>query len=242
MRSFLNISYLFLIVTVLFYISWSSLFYLDLQKCSKVQIQVDTEGDLFFINTEMVEEMIFSKEDSLIGKAYEDINIYLLEEFVNEHPNIKKAELYLTLDGTLSIDVKQREPKVRVFEGNESYYLDEEMNQFALSDYYSARVLQVYWDELTKFRADILGSFIELIESDKFLKAQITAIAFDENNEIVLYPRVGGHKIILGEAEDFRNKFEKLKVFYRQGLGKVGWDRYSMINLKYHNQVVCTKR
>ena len=98
---------------ILFYLSWSSLFYLDLQKCSKVQIQVDTEGDLFFINTEMVEEMIFSKEDSLIGKAYEDINIYLLEEFVNEHPNIK-AELYLTLDGTLSIDVKQREPLVRV--------------------------------------------------------------------------------------------------------------------------------
>tara|TARA_B100001093_G_scaffold517595_1_gene599633 strand:- start:15870 stop:16517 length:648 start_codon:yes stop_codon:yes gene_type:complete len=215
---------------------------LDLQKCGKVQIQVDTEGDLFFINNEMVEEMIFSKEDSLIGKAYEDINIYLLEEFVNEHPNIKKAELYLTLDGTLSIDVKQREPLVRVFEGNESYYLDEEMNQFALSDQYSARVLHVYWNELTAFRVEILGSLIELIDSDKFLKAQITGIVFDENNELVVYPRIGGHKIILGEAEDFRNKFEKLKVFYRQGLGKVGWDRYSMINLKYHNQVVCTKR
>ena len=242
MRNFLNVSYLFLIVTVLFYLSSSSLFHLNIKKCSKVEIQVDTEGDLFFINSEMVEEMILSKEDSLIGKAYEDINIYLLEEFVNEHPNIKKAELYLTLDGTLSIDVKQREPLVRVFEGNESYYLDEEMNHFALSDQYSARVLQVYWDEITESRIAILDPLIDLIDSDKFLKAQITAIAFDENNEIVLYPRVGDHKIILGEAEDFRNKFEKLKVFYRQGLGKVGWDRYSMINLKYHNQVVCTKR
>ena len=138
--------------------------------------------------------------------------------------------------------MKQREPLVRVFEGNESYYLDEEMNHLALSDQYSARVLQVYWDELTEFRVEILGSLIELIESDKFLKAQITGIVFDKNNELVVYPRVGGHKIILGEAEDFRNKFEKLKVFYRQGLGKVGWGRYSMINLKYHNQVVCTKR
>ena len=242
MRSFLNISYLFLIVTLLFYLSSSSLFHLDLQKCSKVQIQVDTEGDLFFINTEMVEEMIFSKEDSLIGKSYEDINIYLLEEFVNEHPNIKKAELYLSLDGTLSIDVKQREPLVRVFEENESYYLDEEMNHFALSNQYSARVLQVYWDEITESRIKILDPLIDLIDSDKFLKAQITAIEFDENNELVVYPRVGGHKIILGEAKDFRNKFEKLKVFYRQGLEQVGWNRYSMINLKYHNQVVCTKR
>ena len=242
MRSFLNISYFFVIVAVLLYLSWSSLFSLDLQKCNNVQIQVDTEGDLFFINAEMVEEMIFSKEDSLIGKAYEDINIYLLEEFVNEHPNIKKAELYLTLDGTLSVDVKQREPLVRVFEVNESYYLDEEMHQFALSDQYSARVLQVYWEEITVSRVEILESLIELIDSDTFLKAQITAIAFDENNELVVYPRVGDHKIILGAAEDFRNKFEKLKIFYRHGLEKVGWNRYSMINLKYHNQVVCTKR
>ena len=74
------------------------------------------------------------------------------------------------------------------------------------------------------------------------MKAQITAIVFDESNEIVLYPRVGGHKIILGEPEDFINKFRKLKIFYRQGLEKVGWDRYSMINLKYHDQVVCTKK
>ena len=242
MRSFLNISYLLVIITVLFYLSWSSVFRLDLQKCNKVQIQVDTEGDLFFINDEMVEKMIFSKEDSLLGKSFQDINIYLLEEFVNEHPNIKKAELYLTLDGTLSIDVKQREPLVRVFEGNESYYLDEEMDQFAISDHYSARVLQVYWDEITESRIEILDPLIDLIDSDKFLKAQITAIEFDENNELVVYPRVGGHKIILGEAKDFRNKFEKLKVFYRQGLEQVGWNRYSMINLKYHNQVVCTKR
>ena len=242
MRNFLNVSYLFLIITVLVYLSWSSLFNLDVQKCSKVQIKVDTEEDLFFINTEIIEEMIFSKVDSLIGKEYEDINIYLLEEFVNEHPNIKKAELYLTLDGTLFVDVKQREPLVRVFEGNESYYLDEEMNRFELSGQYSARVLHVYWDKITESRISILGPLINLIDSDKFLNAQITAITFDENNEIALYPRVGAHKIILGEAEHFRKKLEKLKVFYRHGLGKVGWDRYSKINLKFQNQVVCTKR
>ena len=54
------------------------MFGLGFQKCNKVQIQVDTQDDLFFINAEMVEKMIFSKEDSLIGKAHEDINIYFI--------------------------------------------------------------------------------------------------------------------------------------------------------------------
>jgi cell division protein FtsQ len=210
--------------------------------CQNLEIQVDTEGDLFFVNAEMVRDMLLEKEDTILGKPYEDINIYLLEEFLDTHPNIKKAELYLTIDGNLCVDVKQRKPVVRVFEEKDSYYLDEEIMQFSLSEKYSARVLQVYWSEITEERRMILASIIELIDADEFLKAQITAIAFDETDELIVYPRVGDHKIILGEAQDLVKKFEKLKVFYRHGLEKVGWGRYSHINLKFKDQVVCTKR
>ena len=111
-----------------------------------------------------------------------------------------------------------------------------------MSDKYSARVIQVYWSELTESRREMLSGVLKLIDKDGFLKAQITSIEFDENNELIVYPRVGEHKIILGKAQDLVKKFEKLKIFYRQGLEKIGWDRYSHINLKFDNQVVCTKR
>ena len=87
-----------------------------------------------------------------------------------------------------------------------------------------------------------LRLLMKRIESDAFLKAQITAVEFDDNDDLIVYPRVGNHKIILGSSKDLDSKFEKLKVFYRQGLEKVGWDRYSQINLKFENQIVCTKR
>jgi cell division protein FtsQ len=35
-------------------------------------------------------------------------------------------------------------------------------------------------------------------------------------------------------------KLENLKLFYQKALPKVGWERYSSINLKYKNQIVCT--
>ena len=242
MRKFLNISYFLLIVAVLSFLSWTSRVSLNGVVCENIEIQVNTEGDLFFVNAEMVGDMLLEKEDSVLGKTYEDINIYLLEEFLDAHPNVKKAELYLTIDGNLCVDVEQRKPLVRVFEEKDSYYLDEEIMQFSLSEKYSARVLQVYWSEITEERRTILASVIELINADEFLKAQITAIAFEETDELVVYPRVGDHEIILGEAQDLVNKFEKLKVFYRHGLEKVGWERYSHINLKFKDQVVCTKR
>ncbi|MBL0100570.1 MAG: hypothetical protein IPP49_11445 [Saprospiraceae bacterium] len=35
-------------------------------------------------------------------------------------------------------------------------------------------------------------------------------------------------------------KFNKLKIFYRDGLPKLGWSRYKTLNLKYANQVTGT--
>jgi cell division protein FtsQ len=38
-------------------------------------------------------------------------------------------------------------------------------------------------------------------------------------------------------------KFEKLHTFYLQGLNTTGsWNKYSVINLKFKNQIVCTKK
>ena len=242
MKKFLNIIYFLCVTALLVFLSFISPKSLGSVKCESLEIQVDTEGDLFFVNAEMVEGLLLEMEDSIVGKTYEDINIYLLEEFVDEHPNIAKAELYLTNKGVFCADVKQRRPLARVFEKEQSYYLDGELKVFPLSDKYSARVIQVYWSELTESRREMLSGVLKLIDKDGFLKAQITSIEFDENNELIVYPRVGEHKIILGKAQDLVKKFEKLKIFYRQGLEKIGWDRYSHINLKFDNQVVCTKR
>lgn len=242
MRKFLRISFvLILILALSFLIGTKRLSYQNV-KCENLNIQVDTQGDLFFVNADMIQGMIEEKEDSILGKRYQDINIYLLEEFLDAHPNVKKAELYLTIDGDLCVDVKQRKPLVRIFEQDASYYLDEHYERFSLSDRYSARVLQVYWSEMTASRKETLDALMKLIAEDAFLKAQITAVAFDEDDEIMIFPRVGDHKILMGEARDLDKKFENLKVFYKRGLEKVGWDRYTQISLKFENQVVCTKR
>jgi cell division protein FtsQ len=54
---------------------------------------------------------------------------------------------------------------------------------------------------------------------------------------------VGDMKIIFGTTEDMKEKFSNLKVFYQEGLNSTGnWKLYQAINLKYKNQVVCTKK
>jgi len=52
---------------------------------------------------------------------------------------------------------------------------------------------------------------------------------------------VGNHKILLGNADSLKIKFDNLLAFYKQALPKVGQDTYKTINIKYTNQVVGIK-
>ena len=79
------------------------------------------------------------------------------------------------------------------------------------------------------------------IVKDEFFKAQIEQIYITDSKEIELIPKVGNHIIIFGSIQDIEEKLEKLKLFYTKGLKKTGWNKYKTINLKFRNQIVCTK-
>ena len=85
----------------------------------------------------------------------------------------------------------------------------------------------------------LLANFVE---KNSFWKAQISQIFVNENGDFELTPRVGGHIIIFGSSANLEGKFENLMTFYKKGLRRTGWNEYSVINLKFKNQVVCTKR
>ena len=53
---------------------------------------------------------------------------------------------------------------------------------------------------------------------------------------------VQGHLVYLGKLENFEDKLARLKEFYKKGLNRVGWNKYSRINLEFNNQIICTKR
>lgn len=100
-------------------------------------------------------------------------------------------------------------------------------------------------DQQTLPGADLLKGVFELakfIHTNDFWKAQISQVHIQDENNIELIPRVGNHVILLGDASQIEEKFQKLFTFYQQGLSKTGWNEYSVINLKFKNQVVCTKR
>jgi cell division protein FtsQ len=56
-----------------------------------------------------------------------------------------------------------------------------------------------------------------------------------------MVPKIGNHIIVLGSADDLENKFNKLMIFYNEVLKNFDADDFRIVNLKYKDQIVCSK-
>ena len=227
---------------------------------SKPIINIDYETENRFINENDILSQILNKNDT--GELLlNDFSVTHIEEKLSNNHSIKDVQVYKTVDGKLVVNVQQRRPIVRIFSRNESYYIDDKGNLMPLSNKYTARLLVVSGNlsesfaKRYKFNYNNLNDSLQdktllddiykianFIDKSEFWKAQIEQIDVNKLHEFELIPKVGNHKIVLGEVGDLEGKFEKLMIFYKKGLNKTGWNEYSVINLKYKNQVVCTKR
>ena len=177
--------------------------------------------------------------------------------------SVRDVQIFKTADGVLSIKVKQRRPLVRIFNhNNQSYYIDEQGLILPLSDRFAAHVLVVtgeitepfalranqsvmQWDTSVYKKEPLLKriyDFARFVGDDDFWNAQIAQVFVENPNDIELIPRVGSQIILMGSFDDYEKKLDKLKMFYEKALPAEGWNKYKMINLKYSNQIICTKR
>jgi cell division protein FtsQ len=72
----------------------------------------------------------------------------------------------------------------------------------------------------------------------------IGQVYLEKNGDFILIPIVGKQTILFGSAfsdEEVNDKFNRLKIFYKQGIPYEGWDKYNTIIVKYDGQIVGRK-
>jgi cell division protein FtsQ len=231
--------------------------------CRGIAVQIDKDPPHDFIDQEEVRKMIANKGVKTKGVLLENINVLNLEKAINLNPSIERCDIYRELNGSLCVNVKQRNPIVRVMnQMNISYYIDEKGAMMPLSDRYAARVpvangfimnpyISHYYSDVSKMTpGDTINKAVlrdiylltKYINANEFLKALIEQIYVTEDYDFVLVPKMGPSTIIFGTMDNYEEKCKKLWVMYKDALPLGGWDKYSSIDLQFKNQVVCTKK
>jgi len=218
--------------------------------CTGVKVYIP--GNEYFIDQKEVDNILQVSSNSLVGRKMVNINIHQLENKLQSNPFIESAKVFADMDGLIRVEVTQRHPILRIMNRfDQDFYVDEHGLKIPLSNNFTSQVLAANGniDELFTNRIDTLHTALakdvfkaaNFIRKDTLWNAQIAQIYVNQNHEIELVPRVGNHKILLGNADSLANKFHNLEIFYKQALPQVGWDKYKIINIKYANQVVGIK-
>jgi cell division protein FtsQ len=209
--------------------------------CKELQVNVVDTMERHYITSGEIAASLKNAGLSPIGKDITAINTSTIEAKLAENKLIKRVECYKAVDGTVKIKIYQRIPVLRVFSTKGNYYVDNEGERMPIPGNFAAYVPVASGHIENEYAQTKLYEFALFLQKDKFWNSQIEQIYVAPNGDVELSPTVGNHQIVLGKIENYRENLDKLRLFYEKGLDKVGWNRYSVINLKFKNQVVCTK-
>ncbi|MBK7174055.1 MAG: hypothetical protein IPH84_12655 [Bacteroidales bacterium] len=192
-----------------------------------------------------------------------DIEIEKIIEFLGKNPSIDYVDAHTTIEGKIVVEVTPCRPLVRLINSmGTSFYLDVNGKLIPANPFYPSRVVVANGEfnipiktgksiftkkdgkttaiPNAKSLADI-HMIAEMLETDSVLNALIEQIYIKPDGTIRMATKAGSHSVEFGDTSDARQKFENLKIFYKHGLSRTGWQKYKVINLTYKNQVVCTK-
>lgn len=199
------------------------------------------EGSNPFLTHESVNKLLIQSQVTVKKEPKSILDLHHLEKRVTSNPYVEKARVFITLGGVLKTHITQKEPIARVISDGEVYYVDKEGVKIPLSKTFSARVPIINGSNLSEKLSEIT-ELVLFISQDQFLQKEVTGIQKLATDEYVLTVRSGDHRVEFGKYEDVNLKFKKLKAFYNKAIKDKTIKKYKTINLKYHNQVVCTKQ
>ncbi|MFN8309637.1 MAG: hypothetical protein U0T73_06710 [Chitinophagales bacterium] len=220
--------------------------------CKGVHADVHFENGINFISAEDVVAKINELSGGQIeGKPLSAVDFRTLERELRRNPYVDHAEVYSDQQQIVHASVTQKQPLIRVINNDGvSYYISDKNERIPLSDNFTANVLlaigtvetreDLYGDSII---LDELYHFAKYVSADSFLNAMVDHVTVNVRGELDIHPKWGGHVVEFGRAdEQMAEKFDRLKIFYREGLAKMGWEKYSRVNVKYNGQVVCERR
>ncbi len=227
--------------------------------CADINVTVqDSAVQQFITRNTIINTLTLNIKENIKGNKFKNINMDKIEKIIEQIPFVKKAEVYRTKDNILGINVTQRTVIAHIFDKNgNNFYIDEDGYILPPSKNFTAYVPVFsgnipHLDSLfgknvnnKKLKNSVFYDIFILaskIREDQFSNDLIDMVFLKANNDFEFIPKVGDFKIIVGNIDNIETKLKNLKIFYKNVPPKVGWDKYSVINLKYSNQIVCTKK
>ena len=200
-----------------------------------ISVKMSDKSPVYFVDEKDIKTIV---ERYNTTKKVGDIDIPSLEKKLNQLPAVDSANVYLSLDGKLHLDILQRVPVFRLNNGGKGFYVDKDGTEFPISKNYSHPCMLVSGDVKKKEYLKLV-ELIDKIDKDSFCKNYFAGIT-KENGNFNLITNEGLYKVELGDLDHIEFKIKGFKTFVEKFLVNQNPEKYSKISVKYDNQIVTT--
>lgn len=221
----------------------------------KLQVTVIDSVDRRFVAKADVQKWLETEYGAYAGLPLDSVDLGRIEKLICSHSAVRDCEAWITDDGVLHVELSQRQPVIRLEDGQNACYADETGYLFPLQSRGSVQVPVVngkvpftvqkgfkgYLEDPEK--ALWLNRVIGLVDymKDGVWEKNIRRISVRSDGELLLYPAQGNEVFLFGAPVRIEEKFKLMSAYYRSIAPSKEPGYYSRVDLRYRGQVICKK-
>ena len=191
-----------------------------------------------FINNDYIKNSLLENYNSLDSLNADIETVYEIEQIISQIPFVKKANVYMTVNSELNIQVQEKKPVLNLY--NSDYLLSE--NGLLIPKIDSLNIdLISFFGEIDPSIYINLSNLSKMIKKDDFLKDHIKYIYSDSLSFYLSVNRFN-YNIELGSLENISEKLNNYKVFIASKIDDEILNKYSHLNLNFKKQVIAQKK
>lgn len=210
--------------------------------CKGIDVRIVKTNTVDSVTQRGVMAEIDSYPGKIIGNLPSSINTKDIEAYLKKAAHFEDVECTLNTDGRLVVRIVPMMPALRVFDGNRSYYINKEGKEMESKASFFVDVPVVTGHFTKNFRPVDIMPVVKFIENDPMLGKLVGMIDANDDDNIMLIPRIHGHVINFGDTTRLEEKRKMLGAVYNKVMPYKGWDIYDTISVKFKGQVVATRR
>ncbi|MBR4392333.1 MAG: hypothetical protein IKT08_09555 [Bacteroidales bacterium] len=186
------------------------------------------------------------------------IDMMKIQKLLTSSPWIESASAYIGLNDTLIVTAKEHCPVLRVYnQKGQSVYVTEDGAVIPSSPIYTPRMIIAsgrYDFPTGKSGSSLADSIyatsgisetlaiVMALRNDPFLSGNVGQIYKNANNEYELMVNNVSASVLLGDTCAVNHKLSRLHTLLEKYSGTETLNDYKTLDLRYKNQIVCTKK
>jgi cell division protein FtsQ len=209
------------------------------EPCEAVEYTiVDRKARLYVTETEM-DEWLKAENLYPVGRPIDVSVLHRIEQRVQHHPMIRRAECFATPRNEVRIHLTQRVPLLRVQMPGETYLIDTDRRVMEARGVVKDSILMVTGAVGQQMAATQLADFALWLQGNRYWNQRINHIHLQTPQNCVLYLRgTNQPRVVLGNMRGFEGKLDKLRTFLENSSEATEDKHYRELDIRFRGQVI----